>query len=205
MRTITSTLLAFNQATSCSHGHSLAEDIICPVIAGWEDTGRGLSWAKMPGIWWHRLLPKDKFKPVKRREGSYSFVTPIHRNQSQAEIMRELLGLCIYISRAVNKTHCTSRTNPAWEPHVVLASVPKDRQGGAESIQDYYAKYCCYNPKYIRIVILRPLSTFPLTLSIAPCTPGRSLPRCWVSSSCRAIELPNFLFEFSGYWKQVSS
>lgn len=49
-------------------------------------------------------------------------------NQSQAATMKELLGLCRCISRAVKKTHCTSKTNPTCELHVVLASPPKDRQ-----------------------------------------------------------------------------
>lgn len=64
---IASALLALSQATLCSHRCSATENIICPVIAG-----RELSWVKIPGILWHRLLPKDEFKSVKLREGSQS-------------------------------------------------------------------------------------------------------------------------------------
>lgn len=62
-------------------------------------------------------------------------MTPGHMNQPQAAIMRELLGLCVRVSRAVNKTHCTSKTIPTCESHMFLASPPKDRQevDGAKS------------------------------------------------------------------------
>lgn len=75
-------------------------------------------------------------------------MTPGHMNQPQAAIMRELLGLCVRVSRAVNKTHCTGKTNPTCESHMFFASPSKDRQevDGAKSCKFVTLKHSGSNP-----------------------------------------------------------